>query len=62
MTAQQSIHNRTDLSQEEKDDIITAHVDKAIQALRELADLTEVSIRSAADTAIWASNEGVQPQ
>lgn len=41
-----------------RDDFITSHVDRAIQALRDLSALTDISLRSAADTAVWASEEG----
>lgn len=61
MSDQGSIHNRSDLTQEEKDDLITAAVDKAIEGLQALADLTDVSLKSAADTAVWASSEWEEP-
>lgn len=53
-----SIHDQDDLSQEVKDDLVAAAVDRAIEGLRALADLTDVSLKSAAETAVWASCEG----
>lgn len=41
-----------------RDDFVTRHVDDAIKSLRDLSELTDVTLRSAADTAVWASEEG----
>lgn len=40
-----------------RDDFVTRHVDDAIKSLRDLSELTDVTLRSAADTAVWASGE-----